>query len=119
MNDNKADQISDEFVERVEEAVGFTWDSWDGIGPRELIRAILNVDREMNETSKPTELPPDLRGPAIVVRGCVLDGFEFIGPFDTADAAGTWCESLPFSEIMGRLHSVVLLKNPNEVKAKS
>jgi hypothetical protein len=30
---------------------------------------------------------PDTRGPAIIVEGSVLGGFEFMGPFESIDAA--------------------------------
>lgn len=44
--------------------------------------------------TKLTELEEnDARGPAIVIRGSVMTGFKFIGPFPTIADALAWHES--------------------------
>jgi len=54
---------------------------------------------------------PDLRGPAAVVEGSVLGGFEFYGPFATIDDAARWhATTLP--GILGCHATIVLLRKP-------
>ena len=56
---------------------------------------------------------PDLRGPAVVVRGSVLGGFEFHGPFPTIDAACNWCQTKTLAGALGVNHdTIVLLEEP-------
>ena len=55
----------------------------------------------------------DLRGPAVVVRGSVLSGFKFYGPFDTIDAACEWCEKKTLAGVVGiNNDTIVLLEEP-------
>jgi hypothetical protein len=59
--------------------------------------------------------PEDLRGPAIVVRGSVLSGFQFYGPFDTIDAAHAWCATQTLSGLVGLSDdSIVLPEAPRD-----
>lgn len=56
----------------------------------------------------------DLRGPAIVVRGSVIRGFRFHGPFRTVEDAYEWCNTKTLDAVLGRPEgTVVLLENPN------
>lgn len=56
---------------------------------------------------------PDLRGPAVVVRGSVLGGFEFYGPFPTIDDACEWCRTKTLAGVLGLNHdTIVLLEKP-------
>lgn len=61
---------------------------------------------------------PDLRGPAVIVTGSVISGFEFYGPFETVDAAVEWYNNCT---LLGSLKieriSVVILKKPNDKHA--
>jgi len=57
--------------------------------------------------------PPDLRGPAAVVRGSVLGGFKFYGPFPTIDAACDWCQIKTLAGVLGvNNDTIVLLEEP-------
>jgi len=49
------------------------------------------------------ERGPDERGPAVIVSGCVLGGFDFRGPFDTIDAAHTYLKDT----LAGKLEATV------------
>jgi hypothetical protein len=56
---------------------------------------------------------PDLRGPTVVVRGSVLGGFKFYGPFPTIDAGCEWCRTKTLAGVMGVNHdTIVLLEQP-------
>jgi hypothetical protein len=56
---------------------------------------------------------PDLRGPAVVVRGSVLGGFKFYGPFTTIDDACEWCRTKTLAGVLGVNHdTIVLLEEP-------
>jgi hypothetical protein len=55
----------------------------------------------------------DLRGPAVVVRGSVLGGFKFYGPFPTIDDACEWCRTKTLAGVLGVNHdTIVLLEEP-------
>lgn len=58
----------------------------------------------------------DERGPAVVVRGGVIGGFKFYGPFDSIEDAVEWCET---KTLMGAVYgasndSIVLLEQPKQ-----
>lgn len=56
---------------------------------------------------------PDLRGPAVVVRGSVLGGFKFYGPFPTIEAACEWCKNKTLAGVLGvNYDTIVLLEEP-------
>jgi hypothetical protein len=57
-----------------------------------------------------TDTDTDARGPAVVVTGSVIGGFEFTGPFPTISAAAEWYGT----SLLGSLKlpcSIVLLKS--------
>jgi hypothetical protein len=53
---------------------------------------------------------PDLRGPAIVIKGSFLSRFRFIGPFQTVAAASEWCDNTISGKLGVGNHTVVLLE---------
>lgn len=55
---------------------------------------------------------PDMRGPAIVVRGSVLVGFKFYGPFATIDAAVKWYGQTVLGELTVGV-VITLLEKPD------
>lgn len=58
---------------------------------------------------------PDLRGPAVIVTGGVIGGFEFEGPFETIDDALCYWQDSTLGGSLGVPCSVVLLKKPNPI----
>jgi len=54
----------------------------------------------------------DNRGPAVVVSGTVIGGFEFHGPFPTISAAHEWYEQQFFGGFLKMPASIVLLAAP-------
>lgn len=59
---------------------------------------------------------PDLRGPAIVVTGGVIGGFEFHGPFETIDAAHQWWATTLGGQL-GAPCALALLEKPQTITA--
>lgn len=57
---------------------------------------------------------PDLRGPAIVVTGSVLGGFEFFGPFESIDSALEWYGASMFGIVKDKV-TIALLKSSTSV----
>jgi hypothetical protein len=41
-----AEEISDEFVEIIEQDVGFSSKAWDCVDPKQIIAAVLNITKE-------------------------------------------------------------------------
>ena len=60
-------------------------------------------------TEKQEPYRADLRGPAIVVRGSVLTGFTFYGPFPTIEEAIKWCITGTLAGVSGIDDCVVCL----------
>jgi len=56
----------------------------------------------------------DNRGPAIVIRGSVISGFKFYGPFNTIDDAVSWCKTTVSGQLGVNNDIVELLKEPTE-----
>lgn len=59
---------------------------------------------------------PDLRGPAIVVTGGVIGGFDFHGPFETVEAASQWWQTTLGGKL-GTGCSIALLEKPETLSA--
>jgi len=55
---------------------------------------------------------PDLRGPAAIVEGSVIGGFNFIGPFEHIDAAHKWHRERSLPGLLGLATTIVLLESP-------
>lgn len=64
--------------------------------------------------AEPEREVPDLRGPAVVLRGSPIRGFNVTGPFPTIEAAVEWCREFPASGLAGDVatDSVMLLESP-------
>lgn len=58
------------------------------------------------------EREPDLRGPAVIVEGSVLGGFNFTGPFEHIEAANQWHQERSLAGALGLPCTVILLVNP-------
>ena len=56
-------------------------------------------------------VPPDTRGPAIVVTGSLLDGLKAHGPFDSIDLAMKWYEKSLFGKCRAHV-TIMLLEKP-------
>jgi len=57
---------------------------------------------------------PDLRGPAVIVDGSVINGFTFTGPFDTVEAAAEWHATKRLAGYLGLPTTIVILETPRQ-----
>lgn len=74
-----------------------------------------NKDKIQNVDSQVTgDDISDTRGPAIVIRGSVVTGFQFYGPFNTIDDAAFWCRTTVSGQLGVNNDVIELLKEPTK-----
>jgi len=74
-----------------------------------------NRDAEPSPASAGSgERGPDLRGPAVIVDGSVINGFTFTGPFDTVEAAAEWHAKKRLAGCLGLPTTIVILETPRQ-----